>query len=74
MDIHPSGFYMLLGFNSHLRFVNIMSGHLKEYHRDTDIKSPLDVKFSNGGHFFAVTDASDVVVFKFFNAMPIYRF
>jgi hypothetical protein len=37
MDAHPSGFYLLLSFNSHLRFCNIIASEIKSYHEDTNV-------------------------------------
>jgi WD40 repeat protein len=38
------------------------------------LKGARNLKFSNGGHFFAANDGGDVVVYKFFTAEPLYRF
>lgn len=63
IDVHPSGFYMLISFNSHLRYCNLMADHIKTYHEDPEIKGAKEIKFSNGGHLFAVNDSKDVCVF-----------
>lgn len=74
IDVHPSGFYMLLSFNSHLRYCNIMAGHIKTYHEDFALKGCKQIRFSNGGHFFAANDSTDVLVYQFYTATQLYRF
>lgn len=74
IDVHPSGFYMLLSFNSQLRYCNIMATQIKTYHEDFALKGCKQLKFSNGGHFFAANDSTDVLVYQFYTATLLYRF
>ena len=74
IDVHPSGFYMVISFNSFLRYCNLMADRIKTYYEDDKIKGCKEIKFSNGGHFFAANDSTHVCIFQFFTATLLYRF
>lgn len=51
-----------------------MGDHLKQYHEDKELKGCKELKFSNGGQFFACSDSTEVLVFQFFTAKLVYKF
>lgn len=80
LDVHPSGFYMVVSFNSCLRYFNILPGNVKKtglikaFYKNEAIKGSKEIKFSNGGHLFACNDNTVILIFKFFTGHLAYRF
>ena len=54
--------------------MNLLSDTIKDYHTLNDIKNCQEVKFSNGGHYFACADGQfKVHVFNFYTGeAPAY--
>ena len=64
--IHPSGFYIIVGFTDKLKLMNVFSSTLKEYH-SISIKQCKEVHFSHGGHLFAAANHQEIRVYSFYN-------
>ena len=62
---HPSGFHIIVGFADKLRLMNVFRDVLKPY-KDLQIKACKDVRFSHGGHMFAVANGSNIQIFHFY--------
>ena len=51
--------------------MNILSNTIKDYQTFNDIKGCQEVKFSNGGHYFACSDnQSKLHVYNFYTGEP----
>jgi len=66
--IHPSGFHMVVGFQESVQIMNILDQQLQKVKEFKMIKSCREIKFSNGGQYFACTHGNSVQVFKFYTA------
>ena len=62
--IHPTGFQTIVGFRDRFRLYNIMLDQLA-LHSEVMCKKCLDVKFSNGGHLFAVASNTNILVYDY---------
>ena len=62
---HPSGFHLIVGFTDRIRMLNVMKDDLKEY-SSINIKSCREIKFSHGGHMFAIAHLNQINVYKFY--------
>lgn len=63
--IHPSGFHLVVGFTDRIRMLNLFKDELKEY-SSINIKSCREIRFSHGGHMFAVAHLGQINVYKFY--------
>ena len=50
---HPNGFHIMAAIGDKLMFYNVLSGSLSDYH-SVVMKKCREIRFSNGGHLFAV--------------------
>lgn len=58
ISIHPSGFHLVAGFSDKIWMMNIIpNNHIKMYY-NIPFKSCKEIKYSNGGHFFAVVNGT----------------
>ena len=86
-DVHPSGFYLMICFNSYIRYGNILSGNVKKSGKIDfptpkgeitkgylDIKGCKEIRFSNGGHLFACNDNTHILVYKFWTLELLNKF
>lgn len=64
---HPSGLHIVCGFHDKIRLMNVFSRNLKTY-LEIPIKGVREIKFSNGGHLFAIADNFNIKVFRFYTA------
>lgn len=62
--IHPTGLYLIVGFTDKIKMFNIMEKTLEPF-KDIPIKMSEVIKFSNGGHLFAVSNSNIIQVFNF---------
>ena len=63
--LHPSGFYMAIGYNDKVKIYHLLQSDIREY-RVLDIKNCHSMKFSKGGQFLACIDLKDVHIFYSF--------
>lgn len=70
MSVHPSGFYMLLGFPDRLRMMRILSDDIRT-DREFPLRNCKKCAFSNGGHVFAAAQGSVVYLFNTWTYEPI---
>jgi hypothetical protein len=59
LALHPSGLHIIVGFQDSVRIMNLLDNHLVEYHR-LYVSNCNQIKFSNGGHLFAIDSAYTV--------------
>ncbi|BFZ16806.1 hypothetical protein BsWGS_19845 [Bradybaena similaris] len=50
--LHPSGLYILVGFNDKLRLMNLLIDDIKTF-KEFTVRGCRECAFSNGGHLFA---------------------
>ena len=63
--LHPSGLYVVIGFTDKLRLCSILMDDMRVV-RELNIKSCREVKFSNGGQYFAAVNNTTVHVYNTF--------
>lgn len=56
---HPSGFHIIVAFAEKIRLMNIFENDLVSF-KELSVKNCREIKFSNGGHLFAITNVSMV--------------
>lgn len=61
--MHPSGLHIVVGFADKLRIMNILMDDIRGF-KDFSIKGCTEVKFSNGGQYFAAINASAVQIYE----------
>jgi len=61
--MHPSGLHIVVGFADKLRIFNILMDDIRGF-KDFSIKGCTEVKFSNGGQYFAAINASAVQIYE----------
>lgn len=58
ISIHPSGLHLVAGFSDKVLMMNVIPGnHIKMYH-SFPFKSCREIKYSNGGQYFAVVNGN----------------
>eukprot|EP00398_MALV-I-01_sp_L67-1_P000447 gene447-864_t len=62
---HPSGFHIIVGFSDKLRLMNVLMEDLKPF-KDIPIKGCREVRFSNGGEYFAAVNSNMIQVYRFY--------
>eukprot|EP01083_Nonionella_stella_P142379 440406_1 len=63
--MHPSGLHIVVGFADKLRLMNILMDDIRGY-KEFSIKGCTEVKFSNGGQYFAAINASAVQIYEMY--------
>ncbi|KAG4096896.1 WD40 repeat-like protein [Neocallimastix lanati (nom. inval.)] len=63
LSIHPSGLYIIVGFNDKLRFMNILVDDIRTF-KEFNIRNCRECKFSNGGQYFAAVSGNDIHVYS----------
>ncbi|ORX44505.1 WD40 repeat-like protein [Piromyces finnis] len=63
LSIHPSGLYIIVGFNDKLRFMNILVDDIRTF-KEFNIRNCRECKFSNGGQYFAAVCGNDIHVYS----------
>jgi hypothetical protein len=66
---HPSGFHIIVSYADKLVFMNVLSNSIKEFHQaNPPLKNSREIRFSNGGHYFAAANGtSQVSVYNFYS-------
>lgn len=59
---HPSGHHLIAGFNDKILMLNIFENDLVIF-KEIHIKGCREIKFSNGGHLFAIANSNIVQVY-----------
>lgn len=62
---HPSGFHLICTFLDRISLFNIFENDLASF-KEIHIKNCQHIKFSNGGHLFAIANSNIVQVYQFF--------
>ena len=61
--LHPSGFYLAIGFIDKVKIYHLMQSEIRMY-KALDIKNCHTMKFSNGGQLLACVDLKDISIFN----------
>jgi len=64
---HPSGFHVLAAVGDKLMFMNVLSNSISLYHEVVH-KNVREIRFSNGGHLFAVGVGSYTLIYNFYTS------
>ncbi|KAJ3319152.1 Cilia- and flagella-associated protein 57 [Boothiomyces sp. JEL0866] len=64
--IHPSGLYILVGFNDKLRIMNLLIDDIRPF-REFTIRGCKECRFSNGGQYFAAVSGNSVQIYSTWN-------
>ncbi|CAD8112856.1 unnamed protein product [Paramecium primaurelia] len=72
VSIHPSGFHIVVGLTDRLRLMNVCvhNNQIKHYREIGQFKQCKEIKFSNGGQYFAAVNAANTTQ----HIIHIYRF
>jgi len=60
---HPSGFFVLVGFQDKLRLMNVLMDDIRMF-REMSIKNCRECRFSNGGQYFAASHGNAIQIFN----------
>ncbi|XP_063431022.1 cilia- and flagella-associated protein 57-like [Mytilus galloprovincialis] len=61
--LHPSGLYILVGFNDKLRLQNLLIDDIRTF-KEFNIRGCRECTFSNGGHLFAAVSNNVIQIFS----------
>lgn len=61
--VHPSGLHIAVGFQDKLRFMDILGDDIREQ-KSFLVRNCAEVKFSNGGHYFAAAHGNVINVYN----------
>jgi WD40 repeat protein len=61
--MHPNGLHLVVGFQDKLRFMNILGNDIREA-KSFHVRNCSEVKFSNGGQFFAAVHGNVINVYS----------
>ena len=62
--IHPDGFLVVVGFFDKLRVMSLLMEDLKTFQEIPGVKACKEIRFSNGGNFFACINGNNVHVYR----------
>jgi len=60
---HPSGFFVLVGFQDKLRLMNVLMDDIRMF-REMSIKNCRECRFSNGGQYFAAAHGNAIQIYN----------
>lgn len=60
---HPSGFHLIAGFSDKLRLLNLLMEDMRTF-KEIPIKACKEVRFANGGHYFAAVNNNAIQVYR----------
>eukprot|EP00397_Hematodinium_sp_SG-2012_P002542 GEMP01002549.1.p1 GENE.GEMP01002549.1~~GEMP01002549.1.p1 ORF type:complete len:1215 (+),score=317.57 GEMP01002549.1:306-3950(+) len=60
---HPSGFHLIAGFSDKLRLLNLLMEDMRTF-KEIPIKACKEVRFANGGHYFAAVNNNTIQVYR----------
>jgi WD40 repeat protein len=60
ISFHPSGFHIIVGLSDRLRLMNICNhnNQIKHFREIVPFKACREIKFSNGGQYFAAVNGT----------------
>jgi len=61
--LHPSGLHLVVGFQDKLRFMDILGDDIREQ-KSFLVRNCAELKFSNGGHFFAAAHGNVINIYN----------
>jgi WD40 repeat protein len=67
--LHPSGMQVVIGFKERLRLYNVLMDGLRPF-REMGLKHCKEVRYSNGGQYFAVAVGINVMIFPSYTFEP----
>jgi hypothetical protein len=70
---HPSGLFIIVGFTDSIKLINLLMDELREF-KEFPIKNAREIQFSNGGQYFAVASANNILVFASWSHQQIANF
>ncbi|CAM9492887.1 unnamed protein product [Chrysoparadoxa australica] len=62
--MHPSGLHIIVGFADKLRLLNLLMDTMTTF-RELPVKQCREVKFSNGGQWFAAVNGNAICIYDF---------
>lgn len=65
LTLHPSGLHLIVAFPDKIRLFNIFENEIIHF-KEIPQKNSTDVKFSHGGHLFAIVNNVTVHVYRFY--------
>ncbi|CAE8610875.1 unnamed protein product [Polarella glacialis] len=69
---HPSGFHLIIGFSDKLRLMNLLMEDMRTY-KDIPIKACREVRFSNGGQYFAAVNVNAIQVYNTYTCETVEK-
>ena len=74
LSFHPAGFQLCVAFKDKLTLYNVLLDKLKPY-RETVLKNCREVRYSNGGQYFAAAASINVYLYdsKRFEQLTIFQ-
>ena len=67
---HPSGLHCAIGFNDKIRLAHLLVDDLRVY-KEINVKQCREVRFSEGGQFFAAANGTAVSVYDFYDGSKL---
>ncbi|XP_063057266.1 cilia- and flagella-associated protein 57-like [Engraulis encrasicolus] len=61
--LHPSGLYVLVGFSSKLRLMNLLIDDIRTF-KEFTVRGCRECAFSNGGHMFAAVNGNVIHIYS----------
>lgn len=71
--MHPTGYYIAVGFEEKIRMFHILYDDLR-FFRDINIKNASSLKFSHGGNFLATASHKAVIVYDTYSMVLIANY
>lgn len=65
VTFHPSGLHLVVAFSEKILMLNIFENEFIPF-KEIHIKGCKEIKFSNGGHLFAIANSNIVQIYQFY--------
>lgn len=62
VTFHPSGLHLVVAFNEKILMLNIFEHEFTPF-KEIHIKGCKEIRFSNGGHLFAIANSNIVQIY-----------
>lgn len=69
--LHPLGLYCVVGFSEKVKFLKILGSKFQE-EKFFSLRKCQEIKFSHGGHMFAVVNGTVINVYHTYTLQPLY--